>query len=310
MASQDITRTYLKELRNRNSNTEQARNLAIEAKTGCKASMDMLVMDHALLVVKIARTYRNMGVPLNDLIQEGNIGLIDAVEKYDPERGSFASCARQWIKARIIRNCLNRKGVVHLPENVTELMRTNRWAGPNYRESSIDLQDEDGNTLGDRLAAPGSGIPFADEESEILRQRVEKLLASLGERDAGVMRMIYGIGCEPMEIDEIAARFGLSDTRVKQIRKTSEERMREAAEEITPRKEILIISAIYGEGDVTVDVTEVVTRMYEERTPIVSGNRLGGDPCPGVRKTLRVCYYQEGEEQRVRCFQEGSTVRF
>jgi len=179
----------MKELRNDCSNKEESLELLKLARSGDPEAYDKLIKNYLLLVVKVARNYMNMGVPLEDLIAEGNVGLINAVEKFDFEKGAaFSTCAKLWIKQSITRNCLHKRNIVRLPENVSELMRTNRWKGPSHREISIDTPNDDGDSMAESIADYGDRKPFAEEENLIVKYRVEKALSKLKERDANIIK--------------------------------------------------------------------------------------------------------------------------
>ncbi len=320
----DTLRIYMKELRNDCSNKEESLELLKLARSGDPEAYDKLIKNYLLLVVKVARNYMNMGVPLEDLIAEGNVGLINAVEKFDFEKGAaFSTCAKLWIKQSITRNCLHKRNIVRLPENVSELMRTNRWKGPSHREISIDTPNDDGDSMAESIADYGDRKPFAEEENLIVKYRVEKALSKLKERDANIIKAWYGIGMEKaLALNEIAELFGLTSTRINQIVRTSIQKMKDDTVEtfedvkfdklnITAQpimeEDIIIISAVYGTNERNVDVTEKVIDLFSRRAPIKAANRLGGDPHPRVVKKL-VIQYTLGTVFLKKEFKEGSIV--
>lgn len=307
-----ITKTYVKELRNNHSTPEETIILIEKIRQGDESARETLIHNHLLLVFKIARQYLNMGVPLGDLISEGNIGLITAIEKFDPSKGSFSSYAQYWIKQGIIRNCMHKKRLVRLPENISELMRTDRWNGINYREISIDTPNDEGDSMADDIADSSEFSTFVKEEDLILKNKAERILSFLHSRDAEIVKACYGIDRdEPLEIVEVAELFNLSTTRINQILRNSIKKMRIEYNSLPEAntKEVEIISAKYGTEDKNIDVTDKVVDLYLAKENIKSCNKLGGDPCPGVVKFLTVQYIY-GEAILEKVFSEGSVIKF
>lgn len=309
----DATQIYLKELpSNEHSTKEESMELIALARAGDSKSREKVIKNYLRLVVKVSREYMNHGVPLGDLICEGNIGLLTALEKYDPERGPFSTCAKIWIKQSIIRNCMHKQRIVRLPENVSELMRTNRWSGEGYSEISIDRPNDEGDTLSDDIPDNTDFDPFVNEEAVIMKNKVEKILSFLKGRDADVVKACYGIGREDvLEVAEAAEMFGLTTTRINQILRNSLKKMRVTHYE-SPEvsiKEVEIISASYGADNSFIDVTDKVVDLYLAKENIKSCNRLGGDPCMGIQKSLTIKYIY-GEAILSKSFSEGAIVKF
>lgn len=308
----DITQLYLKELKNNQSTQDQTIELIIKSRQGDAQAREKLTENYLLHVVKIAREYMNMGVILNDLIQEGNMGLITAIEKYDLDNGApFGSYSRYWIKQAIIRNCMHKKRLVRLPENISELIRTDRWKGGNdYKEFSIDMPYEDGSSFSDNLPDESNIKFIQDEESLILTKKVESILSFLRERDAEIVKAHFGIGREaPLELEEIAELFGLTTTRINQILRNSLKILRESQESPIKKESIEIISATYGTNEFSIDVTEKVTKMITDKEHIKSCNKLAGDPCKGVAKFLFIEYMIDGKTFKKKV-NEGTYVKF
>ena len=308
----DVTQIYLKELTNEHSTKEESIELITLARSGDSKAREKVLKNYLLLVVKEARSYINNGVPFGDLISEGNLGLMTALDKYDPERGPFSTCAKIWIKQAIIRNCMHKKRIVRLPENVSNLMLSNRWTKEGYSEVSIDKPNDEGDTLSDSIVDTTSFDPFFSEESLIMKRKVEKLLSFLKGRDAEVVKACWGIEREePLEVVEAAEVFGLTTTRINQILRNSLKRMKVAHEDLpeTTTKDIEIISASYGADDTFIDVTDKVVDLYLKKENIKSSNRLGGDPCSGVAKSLTIQYIY-GEAILSKHFTEGTIVKF
>ena len=308
----DPVQLYIKELKNSNSNKEESLELLRKARQGDEVAKEVLLKNYLLFVVKIAREYMNMGVPLGDLIAEGNVGLIKAVDKYKLEKNTpFSTVAHQWIKQSIIRNCMHNKRIVRIPENQSELIRQDRWNKPSHKEFSIDAQNEEGDSMAEKVADEGAALPFANENSEILKRKIAKILSVLKKRDSEIVKDWFGIGTpddEPVEIEEVASKFGLTTTRVTQIVRSSISKLREESYE--DFKSVTIVQAKYGEGDSWIDVTEKVVMGIEQKQIVRSSNKLGGDPSPNSKKHLVVNYYSGGEELLTKMFSEYSVVKF
>lgn len=226
----EIIGTYFKEIRNdRGLEKELAIELAIKAQQGDNNAKEILVKNHLLLVVKIAREYLNMGVSFEELIAEGNVGLMNAVEKYKASKNSsFSTCAVYWIKASIIRNCMHNNRTVRLPEHVSELQRTNRWDGAHYSQFSIDKPNENGDSFSESLpdGTPSTASIFVKEEVEMTKKKVRKFLSTLTDRESEIIRMRFGIELdEPVKLELIAEHFGLTTTRINQIIKLALKKM-------------------------------------------------------------------------------------
>jgi RNA polymerase primary sigma factor len=310
----DTINTYMKELKNNNSTQSHTVILFQQYKNGCQKAKDELISNYLLLVVKIARSYMNKGVDLADLISEGNVGLIKAVEKYDATKGAFSSYASTWIKQSIIRNCMMNKRVVRLPENISNLMATDRWSGVNYREISIDTPNDEGDSMADDIPDTESAgtNPFYSEESMIMKNKIERILSFLQGRDAEIVKACYGIDREkPLEVFEAAELFNLSTTRINQILRSSLKKMRISHNHLpeSETKEVEIVNAKYGIDNKVIDVTDKVNDLYMSNENVKASNRLGGDPCPGVGKILTIQYIYN-ETLLTKTFSEGSVIKF
>ena len=154
----DVTRIYLAEIgRTRLLNAEEEISLSLAARQGCGASRQRMIEANLRLVVKVARAYANRGLPLLDLIEEGNLGLMRAVEKFDPERGCrFSTYATWWIRQSIERAIMNQCRTVRLPIHIIRELT-------GYLRASREIEQ----ALGRR--------PALDEVAEKLRVPVESV---------------------------------------------------------------------------------------------------------------------------------------
>jgi RNA polymerase sigma factor (sigma-70 family) len=229
----DILKTYFKDIKgNRGLDKQSTQALAIQAKTGDTQAINDLVKNHLLLVAKIAGSYSNKGVEMVDLIAEGNLGLLKAIEKWNPGKGaSFTTCASWWIKQSIIRNCMHSNRIVRVPEHVSELMRTGRTEFK-YGEVNIDQPNSEGDTLADCLPDKEENI-FIDEETMNTKNRVKKFVSYLKPKEREVIELYFGLtGEDEKDVREIAEQLSLTTTRINQLLRSSMKKMQEIKNEI------------------------------------------------------------------------------
>jgi RNA polymerase sigma factor (sigma-70 family) len=215
------------------------------------------------LVVHIAKNYRGQGVPFLDLIQEGNIGLMRAADKFEPERGlKFVTYAHWWIRQAISRAVIEQQGTIRLPGHVVERKQKLRatsdklyqvhgreptpqelgaeleWAPQEIerlqgsRSVMIRLHEPvmpDGGKLENIIEDEQTSPPHALVENRELRQCVESCLADLPEREAQILCLRYGLENDrPHTLREIGERFGLSRERIRQIERIALDKLRES----------------------------------------------------------------------------------
>jgi len=235
--------------------------LAQRIRKGDRAALERLTKANLRFVVSVAKQYQNQGMSLADLINEGNLGLIKAAEKFDETRGfKFISYAVWWIRQSILQAIAEQSRIVRLPLNqVSSMNKINRMLSkfeqenerrPSLEEISehIDLPEDkiddamlvsgrqvsvdapfvDGedNSLLDVLVNDNS--PMADRELviESLRAEISNALQTLTERERNIIMAFYGIGQPEMTLEEIGNKFGLTRERVRQIKEKAIRRLR------------------------------------------------------------------------------------
>lgn len=246
--------TYLREIQEvplLNAEEEQALGRRIHE--GDREALDHLVRANLRLVVAIAKQYANRGLALADLINEGNVGLIKAAERFDPEAGvRFSTYGAWWIKQGIRRALVNTARTVRVPSYMVEVIAklkttSTRLERELEREPTFDeiahamgVEDEGLDLLRRAVRAARSGraavslesmlgetdsladdrATTPDEQlvSDSDRSRLESLLASIDPREAEVLKLRYGIDVEaPLTLREIGERLGVSRERIRQI---------------------------------------------------------------------------------------------
>jgi RNA polymerase primary sigma factor len=223
--------------------------------------LEKLTKANLRFVVSVAKQYQNQGLSLPDLINEGNLGLIKAAEKFDETRGfKFISYAVWWIRQSILQALAEQSRIVRLPLNqVGSLNKINkayskfeqeneRTPSPEELAFALDLPKD---KVVDTLRVSGRHIsvdaPFVEGEdnslldvlenkdspiadtlliSESLSKEIERALATLTERERDIIRLFFGIACQEMTLEEIGEKFGLTRERVRQIKEKAIRRLR------------------------------------------------------------------------------------
>lgn len=231
---------------------EEETELARRIKEGDQSASDKLVRANLRFVISVAKQYQNKGLSLVDLVQEGNIGLIEAAKRYDETRGfKFISYAVWWIRQAIIRAISEQCRTVRVPMNQIVYMNrinktTEKFEQENERKPSIEELESETGISADKISLNMSSIsktlslntPFKDEDAsclldvmpnenspdadnivmgESISKELEVVLSSLSYREGDILRMIFGLGMSPMTMEEIASRFGVGAERVRQI---------------------------------------------------------------------------------------------
>lgn len=253
---------YLQEIgREELISVEEEVELAQRIKKGDQAALEKLTKANLRFVVSVAKQYQNQGLSLPDLINEGNLGLIKAAEKFDETRGfKFISYAVWWIRQSILQALAEQSRIVRLPLNqVGSLNKINKAYSKFEQEherkpSPEELADQlelPADKVADTLRVAGRHIsvdaPFVEGEdnslldvlvnsdspnadrtliNESLAREIERALATLTERESDIIKLFFGIGCQEMTLEEIGERFGLTRERVRQIKEKAIRRLR------------------------------------------------------------------------------------
>jgi RNA polymerase primary sigma factor len=240
---------------------EEEVELAQRIRKGDRTALEKLTRANLRFVVSVAKQYQNQGLSLPDLINEGNLGLIKAAEKFDETRGfKFISYAVWWIRQSILQALAEQSRIVRLPLNqvgslnkinkafskfeqeheripspeeladVLEITKekiadTLRVSGRHVSVDAPFVEGED-NSLIDVLVNEGSPIADRALMAESLVREIERALATLTERERDIVKLFFGIGVQEMTLEEIGEKFGLTRERVRQIKEKAIRRLR------------------------------------------------------------------------------------
>lgn len=244
---------------------EEEVELAKRIKSGDQAALEKLTKANLRFVVSVAKQYQNQGLSLSDLINEGNLGLIKAAQRFDETRGfKFISYAVWWIRQSILQALAEQSRIVRLPLNkVGSLNKINKAFSeleqaferePSAEELAEQLEiptEEVETTLGVAARHVSVDAPFVTGEDnslldvlengttgntdteleykQSLRKEIERSLSTLTERQCDVIKLYFGIGVEhPMSLEDIGEKFGLTRERVRQIKDKAINKLRSA----------------------------------------------------------------------------------
>ncbi len=240
---------------------EEEVELAQRIRKGDQAAIEKLTQANLRFVVSVAKQYQNQGLTLPDLINEGNLGLIKAAEKFDETRGfKFISYAVWWIRQAIMQAINEQSRIVRLPLNqVSSLSKYNKaiaeFEQKNQRrptsEELAKILDLPKEKIMDTMRVSGRHVsvdaPFSDGEdgslldvlenadspiadrgliNESLSKEIERAFSTLTERERLILKLSFGIGIPEMSLEEIGEKFGLTRERVRQIREKAIRRLR------------------------------------------------------------------------------------
>jgi RNA polymerase primary sigma factor len=236
---------------------EEEVKLARKIKKGDDAARQRMIRANLRLVVKIAGDYARLGLPLLDLISEGNMGLMKAVDRFDPKKGGkLSTYAAWWIKQGIRRALANQGKTIRLPSHmVDKLFRMRRmqealahelgrapspkelakrlevpektvryWLEVSQRPTSLDvpLGEEGRDSLGDTISDSKAKSPFDDLNDRQLLEEMGEHMKTLTEREQTILKRRFGLGgMEAESLEEVGARLGITRERVRQLQNQS-----------------------------------------------------------------------------------------
>ena len=256
--SDDSVRMYLREIGKIPLLTqEEESELSKKATAGDRKAKDRMAEANMRLVVSIAKRYSGRGLDLLDLIQEGNTGLLRAVDKFDPEKGfKFSTYATWWIRQAITRAIADQARTIRIPvhmvETINKLMRTQRRLTQELNreptneelakemdmevekiehimkikqditslDAGIGRDDNDGeeSTLGDFIEDEDTASPEESASSQLLKEQVREILGSLSDRERKILEMRFGLnGTKSHTLEEVGLEFAVTRERIRQI---------------------------------------------------------------------------------------------
>ncbi len=255
---------YLQEIgREQLITVEEEVELAQAIRRGDRRALEKMTRANLRFVVSVAKQYQNQGLSLPDLINEGNLGLIKAAEKFDETRGfKFISYAVWWIRQSILQALAEQSRIVRLPLNQVGVLNKITKALAQFEQENerrpsaeelADRLDVDQHKITETLKVSGKHIsvdaPFAEGEdnslldvltsdsapntdstlmNESLCTELERVLSTLTEREADIIKLFYGIGGkQEMTLEEIGETFGLTRERVRQIKEKALRKLRD-----------------------------------------------------------------------------------
>ena len=238
--------------------------LAQKIKQGDQAALDKLTKANLRFVVSVAKQYQNQGMSLPDLINEGNVGLIKAAQRFDETRGfKFISYAVWWIRqsilqalaeSRIVRLPLNKIGSMNKINKAFAKLEQEYERTPNYEEvaATLDIPDnevresmrhsgkhlsmdaplanDEDNTMYDFMRSDEDTTPESELMYESLKTEINRAVSTLSPKEADIIRMFFGLdGYTPMTLDEIGEKFDLTRERVRQIKEKAIKRLKQTS---------------------------------------------------------------------------------
>jgi RNA polymerase primary sigma factor len=247
---------------------EQEVQLARRVKRGDKKARELMIKANLRLVVKIARSYEDLGMPLLDLISEGNVGLMKAVERFDPTKGAkLSTYSAWWIKQSIKRALANQSKTIRLPVHVVDKLFRMRHASAKLEEilgrepTDQELSEElgipaakiakfrtaairptsleatlgegDSNQISDTIKDDTAGTPYEKLEEKNNASVVRQVIGNLDSRELEILRYRFGLDGEPEQtLDEVGNKLQLTRERIRQIQKVALAKLRKSIEKL------------------------------------------------------------------------------
>ena len=258
----DVFQLYLHEIgQAKLLSREEEIELASRIQRGDEQAREQMITGNLRLVVRIARDYEGLGLPLLDLINEGNIGLMKGVERFDPKKAKFSTYAAWWIKQSIRRALANQTKTIRLPVHVVEKLAQIRKAEMRlrellereptdeeigeelgftarrvrqYREASqtpvsldAPLDTDDSDSISEIVADDNAAAPFDRVVRNNDRDRLYEVLATLDERESKILVMRFGLDDgEAKTLETVAEHFSITRERIRQIQEAALQEMR------------------------------------------------------------------------------------
>jgi RNA polymerase primary sigma factor len=246
--------------------------LAARIKKGDKKAREHMIKANLRLVVKIARDYEGIGLPLLDLISEGNIGLMKAVERFDPSKGGkLSTYGSWWIKQSIKRALANQSKTIRLPVHLVDKISKMRRIGMRLQEdlgreptddevafemglttsrvaqmrlasvrpASLDasIGDEDSNTFAEVVQDEAADTPYEQLEEKTVTSMLQEMVTTLDPREATILRARFGLdGGTEKTLEEVGVAFGVTRERVRQIQNIALRKLRKMIEKLEATK--------------------------------------------------------------------------
>lgn len=246
--------------------TEREITLAAKIKKGDRSARTEMIRSNLRLVVKIARDYANLGLPLMDLISEGNIGLVKAVERFDPAKGGkLSTYGSWWIKQSIKRALANQGKTIRLPVHLVDKIAKIRRVGAGMsdelgreatdeeiaeevgmnpakvrqlkqaaiRPASLDapVGEEDSTEFGEMVGDDRAVDPFENLSDKNIQVEVGELLTRLDDRERRIITARFGLdGADPVTLEEVGDLFGVTRERIRQLQNAALSKLRKALE--------------------------------------------------------------------------------
>jgi RNA polymerase primary sigma factor len=246
--------------------------LAARIKKGDKKAREQMIKANLRLVVKIARDYEGIGLPLLDLISEGNIGLMKAVERFDPAKGGkLSTYGSWWIKQSIKRALANQSKTIRLPVHLVDKISKMRRTAMRLQEelgreptddelgeelgitssrvaqmrmaairpASLDapIGDEDSNNFAEVVQDEAADTPYEQLEEKTVTRMLQEMVKTLDQREATILRARFGLDGGPQKtLEEVGEKFGVTRERVRQIQNIALKKLRKMIEKMETTK--------------------------------------------------------------------------
>ena len=251
---------------------EEEIDLAAKIKKGDKKAREQMIKANLRLVVKIARDYEGIGLPLLDLISEGNIGLMKAVERFDPSKGGkLSTYGSWWIKQSIKRALANQSKTIRLPVHLVDKISKMRRAAMKLQEifgreptdeelgdelgitsarvsllrsaairpTSLDapIGDEESNSYSEVVQDENAFSPYEQLEEKTVTSMLQEMVETLEPRESMILRYRFGLdGGSEKTLEEVGAKFGVTRERVRQIQNIALRKLRRKIEKMESKK--------------------------------------------------------------------------